>query len=71
MQTILIGTIMTGEQTGWKVNIKDDSAGETGGFFLYLIRDQQHGFDSWFETLEQLRREISELEIRWDSSQRL
>ncbi|WP_223483620.1 hypothetical protein [Pseudomonas sp. A-RE-19] len=65
MTVIRTGTILTGDHAGWTIRIRDDRSGETGGYFLYLIRDQLHGFDAWFETLEQLEYEISEFEVNW------
>jgi hypothetical protein len=59
------GTVLTGEYAGWTISTQDDSAGTTGGFFLYLVRDELHGFDSWFESFQQLEHEISEFEVRW------
>lgn len=66
MQITRTGTVLTGEHASWTISIHDDSAGETGGYFLCLLLDGLHGFDSWFETIEQLDREISEFDVRWD-----
>lgn len=66
MQITRTGTVLTGEHTGWTIKIQDDRAGETGGYYLYLVQDELNGFDSWFETIEQLEQEISELEVRWN-----
>lgn len=66
MQITRTGTVLTGEHASWTISVQDDSAGETGGYFLYLLLDELHGFDSWFETTEQLEREISEFDVRWD-----
>ena len=66
MQITRTGTVLTGEHAGWTISVHDDNAGETGGYFLYLLLDEQHGFDSCFETIEQLEREISEFDVRWD-----
>jgi len=66
MPTTRSGTILSGEHTGWTITIQDDTAGETGGYYLYLADEQLNGFDAWFESMEPLEREISELEVRWD-----
>ncbi|MFJ2709748.1 hypothetical protein ACIOZM_02535 [Pseudomonas sp. NPDC087346] len=66
MQITRTGTVLTGEHAGWTMSVHDDSTGETGGYFLYLLQGKLNGFDSWFETIEQLEREISELHVRWD-----
>lgn len=66
MQTISIGIVLTGEYAGWTIKIQDDRAGETGGYYLFLVQDDSNGFDAWFEFIEQLQQQISELDVRWN-----
>lgn len=66
MQTIRTGTVLTGEYAGWTIEIQDDRAGETGGYYLFLVRNESEGFDSWFELMEQLQQQVSELDVSWN-----
>ncbi|UII74204.1 hypothetical protein LVW35_13925 [Pseudomonas sp. HN11] len=66
MLIIRTGTVLTGEYAGWAIEIRDDRAGETGGYYLFLIQNESNGFDSWFELIEQLHEQISELNVRWN-----
>ncbi|MBW8126563.1 MULTISPECIES: hypothetical protein [Pseudomonas] len=65
MLIISTGTVLTGEYAGWAIEIRDDRAGETGGYYLFLVQNESNGFDSWFELIEQLHEQISELNVRW------
>jgi len=42
------GRITNGEYIGWTVKVADDSAGETGGYYI-LLTDNSGGFDDWLE----------------------
>ncbi|MHA4967590.1 hypothetical protein P0D91_05810 [Pseudomonas sp. CBSPBW29] len=66
MQIIRTGTVLTGEYAGWTIEIQDDRAGETGGYYLFLVQNESNAFDSWFEHIEQLQQQISELDVRWN-----
>jgi hypothetical protein len=66
MQIIRTGIVLTGEYAGWTIEIQDDRAGETGGYYLFLVQNESNGFDSWFELIEQLQQQISELDVRWN-----
>lgn len=66
MQILRTGTVLTGEYAGWTIEIQDDRAGETGGYYLLLVQNESNGFDSWFEFIEQLQQQISELDVRWN-----
>ena len=66
MQTISTGIVLTGEYAGWTIKIQDDRAGKTGGYYLFLVQNESNGFDSWFELIEQLHEQISELNVRWN-----
>ncbi|PJK33111.1 hypothetical protein CWC48_26890 [Pseudomonas sp. S10E 269] len=66
MQILHTGTVLTGEYAGWTIEIQDDRAGETGGYYLFLVLNESNGFDSWFELIEQLHEQISELNVRWN-----
>ncbi|MFJ4193927.1 hypothetical protein [Pseudomonas sp. NPDC089534] len=65
MRIIRTGTVLTGEYAGWRVEIQDDREGQTGGYYLFLVQGDSNGFDSWFERIEQLQQQISELDVRW------
>ncbi|MDI2595562.1 hypothetical protein POF45_29665 [Pseudomonas sp. 681] len=41
MQIIRTGTVLTGEYAGWKIEIQDDRAGETGGYYLFMVQENQ------------------------------
>ncbi|WP_308907651.1 hypothetical protein [Pseudomonas canadensis] len=66
MLIIRTGTVLTGEYAGWAIEVRDDRAGETGGYYLFLVQNESNGFDSWFELIEQLHEQISELNVRWN-----
>jgi hypothetical protein len=66
MQIIRTGTVLTGEYAGWTIEIQDDRAGATGGYYLFLVQNESNGFDSWFELIEHLQQQISGLDVRWN-----
>ncbi|KFB99282.1 hypothetical protein GTGU_04284 [Trabulsiella guamensis ATCC 49490] len=43
------GIVHSGEYAGWKIQIVDDTAGETGGYYLILQHGNIECFDYWFE----------------------
>ncbi len=43
------GVVHSGEYASWKIQIIDDTAGETGGYYLILQHGDTEGFDYWFE----------------------
>jgi hypothetical protein len=58
--------LISGEHAGWRVEVDDDTTGDTGGFYIYITFGSE-GFDEWYENEEQADRILSKLEIVWDS----
>jgi len=52
------GKIVAGENVGWYVLVEDDTAGSTGGFYIYRCSQPSmkapEGFDDWVEKKEQI-----------------
>ncbi|MDF3845573.1 hypothetical protein P3W55_28030 [Pseudomonas citronellolis] len=67
MPVIRKGVIVSGEYDGWVVLVDDDRSGDTGGFYLYFERGPNEGFDYWFENDGQLKSELTEYEISWET----
>lgn len=59
------GIINDGEYAGWKVQIIDDSQGDTGGFYLVLQNENIEAFDYWFENKQHLDNQLMDFNIKW------
>lgn len=65
MSIIREGVVVGGEYSGWKVLIDDDSDGDTGGYYLYLKKSDDEGFDYWFEHEGGLQSQLVDFDIKW------
>jgi hypothetical protein len=65
MSEIRKGTITAGEYCGWSVIVDDDRAGETGGYYLYIKKANNLGFDYWFEAEAGLEAQLEDFEVDW------
>ncbi|MBX8497018.1 hypothetical protein [Pseudomonas cichorii] len=43
MSLVREGVVVGGEYSGWSIFIDDDREGETGGYYLYLKKDNVQG----------------------------
>jgi hypothetical protein len=52
------GKIIAGQHAGWYVLVEDDTAGSTGGFYIYRCSEPDmkapEGFDDWLEKKEKI-----------------
>ncbi len=66
MKVGVLGRIVAGNDLGWFVEVVDDSAGSTGGYYI-LTFDQADrsglAYDNWVESLGDVRRYFQE--SRW------
>ena len=60
------GVVHSGEYASWKIQIIDDTAGETGGYYLILQHGDTEGFDYWFEKKEHLDNQLTDFDIKWN-----
>jgi len=60
------GRITNEEYLGWTVEVVDDTAGETGGYFI-LYFDKDGGGDDWLEKKEHIPRHFANTDwvIEW------
>ncbi len=65
MAIIKSGVVSSGEFLGWSISIDDDREGETGGYYIYLNKSGQHGFDYWFEHERELQAQLEDFEVDW------
>lgn len=65
MSLVREGVVVGGEYSGWSVLIDDDREGETGGYYLYLKKDDVQGGDYWFEFEESLQVQLADFSIDW------
>jgi hypothetical protein len=59
------GKIVAGEYSGWKVFVKDDREGDTGGYYLYLKKGEVEVFDYWFEHEAALHAQLVDFKVEW------
>lgn len=45
MSIVRKGIVTTGEYSGWEIVVADDRDGDTGGYYLYLKKNDVEGFD--------------------------
>lgn len=60
------GIVHSGEYAGWKIQIVDDTAGDTGGYYLILHNGDIECFDYWFEKKEYLDNQLTDFDIKWN-----
>lgn len=65
MSVIRVGVVVGGEHSGWKVFIADDRDGDTGGYYLYLKKNDTEGFDYWFEHEAGLQAQLADFDVEW------
>ena len=59
------GIIVTGEYSGWEIVVAADRDGYTGGYYLYLNKNNVEGFDYWFEHEAELQAQLVDFEVKW------
>ena len=60
-----IGKIQTGQYKDWFVKLINDTDGETGGFYVYLIKDLDKYdtvYDTWLEFYDDINEYLTEIE---------
>lgn len=60
------GTVIDGEYAGWKIEVVDDTQGDTGGFFLVFRNNTAEVFDYWFETKQFIDNQLADFTIQWN-----
>ncbi len=65
------GTVESGEYTGWKIQVVDDTQGETGGFYLILQSSNSEAYDYWFEKKGYLDNQLADYKTKWNSQKQL
>lgn len=60
------GIVNDGEYAGWKIQIVDDTEGETGGFYLILSSGEAEVFDYWFEKRQFLDNQLADFNVEWN-----
>ncbi len=61
------GIVTDGEYAGWKIEIVDDTHGDTGGFYLILCGKECQVFDYWFEKKDFLNNQLADFNVKWNS----
>lgn len=59
------GVVNEGEYVGWEIEIVDDRAGQTGGFYLILRSKEGEIFDYWFEKKQFLDNQLADFNVQW------
>ncbi|WP_130907622.1 hypothetical protein [Pseudomonas sp. Sample_16] len=59
------GVVVSGEYSGWKIFVADDRDGDTGGYYLYLKKNNTEGFDYWFEDEMGLQSQLTDFDVEW------
>lgn len=65
MKITKTGLIESGDYSGWSLIIGDDTDG-IGGCYLFIKKDDQEGFDYWFENEALLNTQLSDFVVVWD-----
>lgn len=65
MAIIRTGVVVGGEYSGWKILVDDDCDGDTGGYYLYLKKNDGEGFDYWFEHEAGLQAQLVNFDVAW------
>ncbi|MGX1173635.1 MULTISPECIES: hypothetical protein [Pseudomonas] len=68
MPIIRKGVVVSGEYLGWKIFVDDDRDGGTGGYYLFLEKNEGEGFDYWFEHETGLQAQLVDFDVEWMAS---
>ncbi|WP_157929796.1 hypothetical protein [Orrella dioscoreae] len=66
MSIVRSGIIVGGGHEGAKISIFDDSAGDTGGYYVFIEEPGGGAFDNWFENLHVLKVNLEDYEVHWN-----
>ncbi|NWE29693.1 hypothetical protein CCU68_33335 [Pseudomonas gingeri NCPPB 3146 = LMG 5327] len=65
MAIVKVGVVISGDFLGWSITIDDDRKGGTGGYYIYLSKVGESGFDYWFEHEYELKAQLEDYEVSW------
>lgn len=65
MSIVRKGIVIAGEYSDWEIFVADDRGGDTGGYYLYLKKNDAEGFDYWFEREAGLQAQLADFEVKW------